>query len=124
MLGLALLGAQAALPQHVPHHVNNLYPLAKEGAEAMVLQGSHAHFFQCPVHDEPGVAKKYIHLRLLVLLVARIVIAPIVAHVVVACDSNNITYLLFLEVVLAVVFFGSGGGLRKRKQEHHSSCVM
>ncbi len=120
MLGLALLGVQAALPQHVPNHVSNLLSHAKEGAEAMVLHGGLAQFLQCLVHDGPGITKKYTRLCLLVLLVARVVVAPIIAPVVVACVSNDITHLLFLGVLLAVVCPGSGGsrGRRSRSTTH------
>ncbi len=37
MLGLAILGAQAALPQHAPHLEDDLIPHAKEAAESAVL---------------------------------------------------------------------------------------
>jgi hypothetical protein len=126
MPGLALLGAQAALPQHVPHHVNNLLPRTKEGAEETVLHGGRAHFLQCPVHDGPGISKNYICLHLLVLLVARIVVAPVVTRVIVACISNGVTHLLLLGVVLTVVYCGSGGssGRGSRSSTHLVLCEL
>jgi hypothetical protein len=42
MLGLALLGAQAALPQHAPRLDDNLLPRAKEAAESAVLHSGRA----------------------------------------------------------------------------------
>ncbi len=55
MLVLALLGVQASLLQHIPHHFNNLLLRAEEAAESAVLHSGHSNFSGCPVHDVPGV---------------------------------------------------------------------
>ncbi len=111
MIGLALLGVQAALPQHVPHHVDDLLPH---------FHGGPAHFLQRPVHDGLGIVKKYIRLRLLILLVACVIITPVVTHFVVAHVIDNVTHLLFLGVVLAVIYDCSGGssGSGSRSTNH------
>ncbi len=78
MLGMALHGTQATLPQHVPQHEGNLYPRAKEAAESTVLLSVCANFLGRPVHDVLGISKKHACLHLLVLIVACIVVAHVV----------------------------------------------
>ncbi len=96
MLGLALLGVQAALPQHAPHHLDDLLLQAEEAAELAVGR---------PIRDVPGVPKKHICLRLPVLIIAPLIIAHAVI-VAVGCVVDDVTHLL-LSVVLAVID-GSG----------------
>ncbi len=78
MLGMALHGAQATLPQHVPQHEGDLLTRAKEAAESTVLLSICANFLGRPAHDVPGISKKHVCLHLLVLIVACIVIAHVV----------------------------------------------
>jgi hypothetical protein len=96
---------------------------APKKAQKQRFHGGCAHFLQCAVHDGPGVAKKYIHLRLLVLLVARVLIAPVIACVIVACVVDNITHLLFLGSSL-LSYIAAAGGAAEAEAENHSSCVM
>ncbi len=101
MLGLAILGAQAAPPQHAPHLEQYLIPRTKEAAESAFLHGGHPYFVVRLVHYFPGPPKKHVLIRLLVLFVARVIVAHVVINVV---DRviDDITHL-FSSVILAVV---------------------
>ncbi len=105
MLGLAILGVQAALPQHAPHLEDDLLLYAKEAAELAFFHGGCAYFFVRPVHYFLGRPKKHVRIRLLIL----VVVCVIVAHVVIVIFSrvvDDITHLLS-SVILAVID-GSG----------------
>jgi hypothetical protein len=101
MLGLAILGAQAALPQHAPHFEDDLIPRTKEAAESAVLHGDRAYFFVRPVQNFPGCPKKHNRIHLLVLIVTCIIVTHVVI-VIVGCVVDKVTHLL-LSVLLAVV---------------------
>ncbi len=108
MLWLALLGAQAALLQHIPHYIDNLHLRAEEAAELVILHSDHSNFSGHLVHNVLGVQEN--HINVAYIIVAHVVVIVIVACVViiniVACVIDDITHFLF--VVLAVKD-GSGG---------------
>jgi hypothetical protein len=107
-LGMALHGAQAALPQHVLQHEGNLHPCTKEAAELVVLHSGGANLLVRLVYDASGILKKHIRLRLLVLLVLIVACVLIIAcTLVIACVIDNTTHLLL--IILAVV---DGSGIR------------
>jgi hypothetical protein len=109
MLGIPLLGVQATLPQHIPHHLKDLLPRAKKAAESAVLHSNRSNFYGHPVHDVPGIQLKHIIAAHIIIACVVFVIAHVIIVNVVACVVNNVTHLLF--VVLAVK---DGGGGRSR----------
>jgi hypothetical protein len=101
MLGLALLGMQAALPQHVPHHLEDILPCTKEAADLAVLHGGRAYFFVQPVHYYLGRPKKHVSIHLLVLVVAHVIVVIIVVGCVVEDASLTCSCLLSLLSLMA-----------------------
>jgi hypothetical protein len=100
MLRLALLGANAALPQHVPRHVDDLKPHPKEGAEAAVLHCCRSNPSSRLVHDLPGGTMESDVLHLVAidhLGAAPVVVAPVsVACVVIVVVDGDVTHLWVL----------------------------
>ena len=113
MLRLALLGAKAALLQHVPHHAGNFKPHSEEGAKAAVLHCRHSNPLSCLVHDLPSGTMESGILRLFIVapLIAApvvVVIVVLVACVVIIVVDGDVTHLCVLGESLALID-GSGG---------------
>ena len=79
MLGLALLGEQVALNEHVPHYPDDHEGHTEVLAKAAVLPCRRAHLSSHPVHDVPGGTKKTIVKCLAVVAVLVIVVIACVA---------------------------------------------
>ena len=126
MLWLALLGAKATLPQHVPHHADNLEPHPKEGAEAAVLHHRRSNPSSRLVHDLPGGTMESRVLRLLAiapLVATGVVAAPVfVPRVILIIVDVDVTPLWVLRGGIAFIY-GSGERNGRGSGQTHL-CVM
>ena len=114
MLGLALLGEQVALNEHVPHHPDDREGRAEVLAKAAVLPHRRAHLPPHLVHDVPGGVKKNIVQCLAVVAVLVIVVIARVAVGNSGVILDNVTHLAHRWAVLAIIVGGGRRGGRSR----------
>ena len=125
MLWLALLGAKASLPQHVPLHADNLEPHPKEGAKVALLHCCRSNPLSRPVHDLSGSTMEngvLLHLFTIVPLVPAPVNLIFVARVVIVGVNRDITHIWILGGGITFIDGSEGRNRRGSRQTH--LCVI